>query len=790
MPAATSSATSQGSHQRMEMPTPDQQAEERELGRAMRTPREIRPADFAGFEAALAEGDRVAAWLKFQDIAVDAEARALLTPKHSAGVVALLIAHKPPKMEFATQVLALQRQMGTAPMLDTYNALLKGYSRMEDLEGARNILKTMTDEGHAPDLDTYNIFLRMYARSGKLDVAMRFFDRMLEEGLAPTVESYNILIAGAAEANSPEVAWRYYQELLDMAYDPDARTYGILIKMHVKNGDMETAEKWFAEMRKKGLKPDLVDYTVMMGGHSRKGAVDKVDILFENLAADGLEPDHYVYNTIIQAKAKNGDLEGAVQAAAKMFEAGVEPDGVTYTTIISAYCQEGKPLEAESLLAGFKATKLYQKRALIPAAYRTIIQHYAKTGAVDDAVRMLLQSEADGFSEHRALHNIVLESAAKAGRVDVLEQLWSRIRYPDSQPVRDRSEQPVGTRSDRTRSEIVRPNQITYNIAIQGFAMADDPETAFEIWKDMAGSTHIPTFETHVVLLEGLVRNRLWADAELVLLERATETSSEQGHFAGHPAGHPVHSPVKTFEDVREALTGVMETTALALSESSSGVEPPESYIVQTQARVIVALYEQLTAKPSPRITEDVFRHAINAYRVLGKARESILVFIALQRHVARHPRDVSSTSSSSDADSPSISAAVVGTLLRAIHETATNATCRAAVDLVHDDRLTLDADGYEYLLYLQLRNGMGNEMVATVMEMNGSTQTTPFTAAMFHRVRLLGSGKRSPGEDGKKVAEAVRTFEEFVQQHLPEVLEDLTAEREKSADKLLSLLP
>ncbi|KAJ3173081.1 hypothetical protein HDU88_004540 [Geranomyces variabilis] len=789
----------------------------------MQSPRMVLPPDFEGFEAALAASDRVPAWLKFQDIVVDEAARAQLKLDHFIKLMDLLIAHSPPKMEFAIQVLGMLKQQGFEPTTDVYNILMKGYARMGDLEGSRNVLKRLGETGLQPNMATYNLFMRMYVKAGKLDAAIAFFERMLAEDLAPDVDSFNVLIDGAGQAGRADLAWRYYQNMLDLAYDPNERTFSLLIKMHVRHTDMETAEKWLSDMRARGLKPDLFDYTTLMGGFSRAGNMEKVQQYFDELLADNLVPDQATYNTVIHAKAVQGDIDGAMAVVDAMVrDHQVAPDAITYQTLIHAFCEAGRPLDAERLLVELKKSQARRAKQILPGAYRSIITAYAKNGETDDATRLILQMEdQDGFPASRACYNVVLEAAAKRFDIDLIDTFWERLRYPTN----------TGLFANSPADIANAPNEITYGIVIEAMTVANRIDRALEVWRDMSQQGLEPSFELYSGLIRTLIRARMYARAAGVL---AVMRRSKSESNAERPLG-------KTFEDFRDQFSKLALESGAALEampERPVGAKPlvadraKNSAEDQEMARlveVVLALYKELTTLQTPAATAtapiqsttsvapdgvvtdnassaplepptvqtapaaapvdvDIYRYAMEAHRRRGDPLNMVVVFMALQNYLAATP-------------DPSVPARAVSTLLRGLRDLAKPNTARAAVDMLTAPSATvavgdadkrefaLDRSAYIHLLHLEARTAQSDRMLATVVDMRNEGHELVRADHLeilqtFATARRVGAGSAA----FKSACNAARAeWVEFVKEVLPHLLEteDGVVETEEEEERM-----
>ncbi|KAI8918198.1 hypothetical protein DFJ77DRAFT_508444 [Powellomyces hirtus] len=723
-------------------------------------PRKVYPPDFAGFEKGLKEGDRVGAWLKFQDLIFDETERAQLKLSHFEDLMNLLVSHRPPKIDYALQVFGMMKEQGFLPTTDMYNILMTGYARLGDLEGCRNVLRKLAAQGLAPNMHTYNLFMKMYVNIGQFDAAVKFFDRMINEGVAPDVTSFNVLMGGAADDGRAEMVWKYYQDMLDLTYEPNERTFSILIKMHVRHGDLEMAEKWFADKKARGLQPDAYDYSTIMGGFAKKAQLEKVKEYFEKLVEDKLEPDSHTFNSVIHAQTNLGDLDGAIKTVDDMVKTyKLQPDAVMYHTLAHAFCNGGRPLEAEQLIAAMKRAHPKHAKQHLPGLYRSIITAYAKTLNVADATRVLLQSETDGHPVSRVGYNIVLEAAAKAFQTDVLEDLWSRLRYSPQ----------LSAANYATNG----PNEITYATVIEGFIVVNNTKRAMELYHDMLRQDRMePSFEICSALIRALIRAREWKNAAFVLSRMR----------AGAGKGSEDRPLGKSFDDASDQFTKLLIETGQELENAAMVAESTpdtlaDETMVKQQCDIVLALYKELmfasankTATSSP-LNPEVFRFAMEAHRQRRDPFNMVVVFVALQQHAA--------------STQTQIPPQAIATLLLGVRHLAQLKTARAAIEMLTTQnqkpsalqkQFTLNRPAYIHLLHLEARCAMPDHMVGTVVDMrNEGHELTSREYVDLLRTfadAIDGAVKSNGYEWKKQLTNARAAFMAFVKDMQPHLLE------------------
>ncbi|KAI8819300.1 uncharacterized protein EV422DRAFT_534276 [Fimicolochytrium jonesii] len=750
--------------------------------------REVRPPDWPAFEAALSERDRVGSWLKFQDILLDEEARKRLKKKHFTDVATLLLDHRPPKFEFAELLLKQMSEAGFNPTIDEYNMVSSKYASIGKMVGVRKTLEAVYRDKLLPNTTTYNHFIRAYGRVGDVDGAVAFFDRMTAEGVKPDVQTYNELIE-ATGASNIDVAKQFHKQMIAASLQPDERTYSTLIRLYVRADDLVEAERAFAEKLSSGFKPDKMDYTTMMGAFSRQKQLEKVSELFDQLVAAGIKPDAHIFNTIIHAKANLGDLPGASAVVDIMLSEGVDVDAVTFSTLIAAHAKAGKVLDAEKILALLRGSEAQHVRMQLINSYRSIITAYAKKCNLEDATRVLHQMEQAFIPAPLECYNEILEAAAKLHRTDVLETYWALLTHERS---------------------AYTPNEVSYATVIRGFIEAREVNSALDLWKDMgkqrnevtdAAGNKVwtlrfePAFNLYLAVLDCAIQANRWEDAVDILVRmRQSEAHKDRSlgkHFEKH---FEVHSEqfekllIQAGEDLVAGDRSAEESAGPKMGKANLlGVTRQHGGHVTTekqklQCKTILALFTELTLGKRTA-SEPVYRFAIDAYRVQNDHLGAVRVYLALVAAVRQGEVNMSASS--------------VTAMLRAVLDVTSmnRKTSMIFIDIIRgksgakeelkgkgvtptvstpDIVHPLDAEGYGYLLQLQMRNGRGADVISTLLDME-SAGFEPTARVYQAALGAANTVARETSDDSVKeaISEAIGMVNNFVEEQFPELLQN-----------------
>ncbi|KAI8854891.1 hypothetical protein BC829DRAFT_428952 [Chytridium lagenaria] len=297
--------------------------------------------DFPGFERALIEKDRVAAWLKFKDICFSDE-KGRLTASQVAQVMALLVKHQPPKIALMDTTVSYAKQMGIKLDMSHYNLLIEANVKLRDFPSARKNLTEAIDAGLKPDL-------KITTNSSRYT---------LMKGMWKDTATFNSVMAAGMNARKKKVVLDYMEKLNASGLPPDQYTYDILIRTHANLGDIDAAEACYNEMLQKGIPANAKVLTWNL--FLRKPLNKAWKWMYTSTPA------------IIHAYFKAKDTRSAVMKFEEMIESGCKPDITAFQNLIAGFCDMGLPTKAEEALVFMKSG-----RATVPLSiYRAVISGY------------------------------------------------------------------------------------------------------------------------------------------------------------------------------------------------------------------------------------------------------------------------------------------------------------------------------------------------------------------------------------------------------------------------------
>ncbi|KAJ3417557.1 hypothetical protein HDV05_000014 [Chytridiales sp. JEL 0842] len=725
--------------------------------RFLRMDGEIHPPDFPGFESALKNSDRVAAWLKFKDLCMSESHRKLLNITHIEGVLSLLVSHRPsPKFDFMVKALEFAEELKLPVDIKCYNLMIRGAIALNDSISAKEYLSQMASKDISPDMDTYNLFLDLFVKEENLDGAIAFFGRMIDEGIQPNVETFNTLLHGASNASNPDLVERFFGEMKDLGIEPNAKTWGIILYFQaIRCKNLELAEHTFQQAKETGLQVNAKVATTLMKAFGDAGKLDRAVDVFESAVKEGVNPDTIMYTSLITAYVKSKQPDSALSTFEKMLDAGLKPDFAAFQSLIESFTSTQNPSKAEEILIAV------QGRGIQPTIhmYKAIMYAYLDLNQLPDAVRIFEQVRVLGLEPSVEMYNRFLKGLASDYDVELMARYWGRwktaAKVQESRMATEEEE--VGRRGKKVET-VGKPNAESYSIVVQGYLTCQSVDRAMSELREMLSLNFEPDPRVFVSLVECLIRHRNYlAAAETMVMMRKSQTA-QNGDVR-----QMVFEQGAQFEDLLKTLLREAKEVEsrpsltdedLEILESGQGRQAVNRKLkedvrlrseAESQRILGIELYRELIAaewKPQPQ----TFKFVIEAHRLSGDLVAAVKAWATLK---SCYP------STTPDPD-------IVSTLLECILALGKAQTGRAAMEMVQKDSLKLDERGYTALLCIMAKFGWDDELIRQVVDMVNEG-VLPNAKMMEGVVGYLKKG-------GKKDVE--RKVVGFIEETWPEALE------------------
>ncbi|KAI4331820.1 hypothetical protein L6164_016775 [Bauhinia variegata] len=181
---------------------------------------------------------------------------------------------------------------------------------MEEAFALRN---SMLDEGIFPDVSTYNCLIAGLCRNENIRVAKELLNEMEDKGLRADLITYNILIGGWCKLKESRQAEKLLTEMFNMGVKPNHVTYNTLMHGYCMEGNLKAALNVRTQMETGGKRANVVTYNVLIKGFCEMGKLEVANDLLNEMLEKGLVPNRTTYDIIRVEMMEKGfipDIEG------------------------------------------------------------------------------------------------------------------------------------------------------------------------------------------------------------------------------------------------------------------------------------------------------------------------------------------------------------------------------------------------------------------------------------------------------------------------------------------------
>lgn len=303
-------------------------------------------------------------------------------------------------------VRSMTREEKVTPNAHTYNTLIRGCGRWEQLDTALTLLSSMQMAGVSPTVITYSVAIDACARTGgpiALEQALQLVDEMRKGGLEPNVVTYNSLIHACARAKDVKQAFKVLERMQEEKLTPDNVTLCSLVDACGRAGMIRRAfmvmkllPKKFSSLRA----PSLPAYNALLHGCYKANDIKGMDTALRDMQRLKLSPNMVTFSTLISAHAVAGDVKKVLSVLDEMKAAGFRPNRLTFTSIITAYGHQGKVSAAMEIFEQARETCGEPDEEL----YTSAIVAAIGGGRVEIAIKLSKEMNRAGYSVPTALN--------------------------------------------------------------------------------------------------------------------------------------------------------------------------------------------------------------------------------------------------------------------------------------------------------------------------------------------------------------------------------------------------
>jgi pentatricopeptide repeat protein len=259
-----------------------------------------------------------------------------------------------------------------------YTNLIDLHVKNKRLEDALRIVSKMRENGIVSDLLAQTTMIQLYCEAGMMDKAHANLDSLNSQGFKSNISVYNSMVMGYMKTND----WRYFQKLI-------------------------------TQMRTMNMKPTKEIYMAVLRTYAQNGMCEDAQTTHNAMYFDGFEPDFESCGLMVEAYARYN------------YKETVEPHG--------KFGQQTQPGKGGSIGASVAGAK-YHFEDMTARAFKhddwttsCMMIAYKKVDNLDEAVKVLLALEEQGFEAGVLTYTVLLEWFCLLGLVDEAEQVLTKM---------------------------------------------------------------------------------------------------------------------------------------------------------------------------------------------------------------------------------------------------------------------------------------------------------------------------------------------------------------------------
>lgn len=246
---------------------------------------------------------------------------------------------------------------------------------------------------------------------------------LAEDSFQTVVSDYSRLIDIYAKEDCFDDVERLLKKMSENGIQLDAATASVLVHMYCKVGNHDRANEAFETLKGLGFQPDFQVFNSMIMAYVNNGQPNMGERLMREMDSGNIKPTEEIYMALLRSFSQQGDTKAADRISLAMQFAGFQQSMEAHTLLIEANAHIGDPYQAKSHFEYM--IKLGHKPDDRCAA--SMIAAYEKKNYLDDALKLLLQLESDGFEPGVATYSVLVDWLSKLQLVDEVEQLLGKI---------------------------------------------------------------------------------------------------------------------------------------------------------------------------------------------------------------------------------------------------------------------------------------------------------------------------------------------------------------------------
>ncbi|KAL7116197.1 hypothetical protein ACP275_04G228100 [Erythranthe tilingii] len=303
------------------------------------------------------------------------------------------------------------------PDSSTFTMAIKACTSLLDLKSGEEIWGNAVECGYEDDIFVGSSVLNLHAKCGKMDKAMCVFERMSKRD----VVSWSTMITGLVKGERPKEAIALYRRMRKEGFGGDKVVMLALIQACANIEDLKMACSLHGYITRRCFYMDVVVQTSLIDMYAKNGKLDIASALFRTMGYKNVVS----WSTLIFGYAKNGYASNALELLIEMQSCSFEPDLVSLVSAILACSQIGSSILGREV-HGYILRRFDLNQILVTS----LIDMYAKCGSLLQA-HLLFERMSDGDLIH---WNTIIASYGAHGKGKEALSIFHKMIETNTKP--------------------------------------------------------------------------------------------------------------------------------------------------------------------------------------------------------------------------------------------------------------------------------------------------------------------------------------------------------------------
>ncbi|KAK3021690.1 hypothetical protein RJ639_045782 [Escallonia herrerae] len=312
--------------------------------------------------------------------------------------------------------LANSRESDVSPVVHRVTEIVRGENSAIQME--KRLEKLVSE----PSLEVVDKVLKRCFKVPQL--ALRFFNWVkVRNGFFHNTQTYNTMIYVAGEAKEFRLVEELVEEMERSTCEKDIKTWTILISHYGKAKLIGKALVVFEKMKKSGLEPDVKAYASMLRLLCNAGKSDLVLEFYKEMVQKEIVLDKNLYKLLLKSLARCGRIDAVHLVADDMIQVSEIPEQDAYASVLKSFCISGRITEALELIRDLKNNSIN----LDPESFEILVKGLCRADRIADALEILDIMKKRTVADEK-IHGLIINGYLRRNDVSKALEVFQSIK--------------------------------------------------------------------------------------------------------------------------------------------------------------------------------------------------------------------------------------------------------------------------------------------------------------------------------------------------------------------------